>query len=196
MPPIHWDNFTQPGAVARFAVTACVGFGLDLWVKWLAVTHLSQPVSVIEFIPGWLHFTYTENHGAVFGLGQGMRWIFLIASIGAIAFLTLLFLQSGGRRFHQLVLGLLLAGVMGNMYDRVVFGYVRDMLHALPAWHWSDLIASLPPYPIFPWIFNLADSYLCVGIFLMLVHGLFEKSESPAAPSASLTASKSASSDS
>jgi signal peptidase II len=88
-------------------------------------------------------------------------------SIGAILFLTYLFATSKRRQwFYQLVLGLLLAGVLGNMYDRVVYGYVRDMIHALP--RWPDL---------FPWIFNVADSLLCVGVGLMVLYSFLHGSE-------------------
>ena len=50
------------------------------------------------------------------------------------------------------------------MYDRIVFGYVRDMIHALPRWP-----------NLFPWIFNVADSMLCVGVFLLIVYSLLHK---------------------
>lgn len=155
------DNFRRPAALARFLLTMAVGLGIDLWTKVLAQTHLngSEP---IEFIHGWLHFTYTVNRGAVFGIGQGQRPLFLVVSVLAILFLSYLFATSGRQRFYQVVLGMLLAGVLGNLYDRYHFGYVRDMIHALPRWPNA-----------FPWIFNVADSLLCVGVFFMIVYSLF-----------------------
>jgi signal peptidase II len=156
------ENLSSPAAMARFVLTTVAGVWLDLWSKALAVEHLKEGRRGIAFIPGYLHFDYTENHGAVFGIGQGQRTLFLLVSVGAIAFLTYLFAQSGKQRWYQVLLGMLLAGVLGNLYDRFTYGYVRDMLHALPKWG------------VFPWIFNVADSLLCVGVFLMLVHGLFQ----------------------
>src|SRR5690606_17589022 len=126
-------------------------------------------------IPGWLRFEYTENHGAVFGLGQGQRLLFLVVSVAAVGFLSYLFASSGRRRLMQVVLGMLLAGVLGNMYDRVSFGYVRDMIHALPGRAWPGTTT-----PIFPWIFNIADSLLCAGVAMMLLLNFFEKSPQPA----------------
>jgi len=71
----------------------------------------------------------------------------------------------------------LLAGVLGNLYDRLVFGYVRDMIHALPAWP-----------NLFPYIFNVADSLLCVGVAMMIVYSIFRsphpKAENEHAPEA------------
>jgi signal peptidase II len=162
----------SPAALCRFFLTAAAGLTLDLWTKWLAF----QSVHVItlpdgqvrayagdpyQVIPGWLQFEVTANQGAVFGLGQGLRVIFIIASLGAAAFLTYLFTQSGKKWGTQIVLGMLLAGVLGNLYDRARLGYVRDMIRALPRW----------PH-FFPWIFNVADSLLCVGVGLMILHSL------------------------
>lgn len=158
------SNFQSPAALARFFLTTVAGVGLDLWTKHLAVEQLGDG-SRVAFLPGWLHFEYTQNYGAVFGLGQGQRWLFVAVSIGAILFLSYLFAASKRRQwFYQLVLGILLAGVLGNMYDRIVYGYVRDMIHALPRW----------PH-LFPWIFNVADSLLCVGVGLMVLYSFLHR---------------------
>jgi signal peptidase II len=154
-------NFRSPAALMRFLLTTALGLGLDLWTKVLAEQHL-RDAPPIRFIPGWLHFTYTENRGAVFGIGQGQRSLFLVVSVLAIGFLTYLFATSGRQRFYQFVLGMLLAGVLGNLYDRYHYGYVRDMIHALPRWPNA-----------FPWVFNIADCLLCVGVFFMIVYSLF-----------------------
>jgi signal peptidase II len=156
--------FASPVSLLLFFGTTIIGVALDQWSKVLAVQHLSGERPAVHFIPGWLHFTYTENGGAVFGLGQGRRWLFIIVSIGAIACLTYQFSTSGRQRMYQFILGLLLAGVLGNMYDRIAFGYVRDMIHALPRWP-----------NLFPWIFNVADSMLCVGVFLLIVYSMIHK---------------------
>lgn len=179
------DNFRSPVGLLLFVGTTIVGLALDLWTKALAVDHLrGQPA--IHFITDWLHFTYTENHGAVFGIGQGKRYLFIAVSVAAIGFLGYLYALSAGRRFYQFMLGMLLAGVLGNMYDRTVFGYVRDMIHALPGIYWPDFIARFLPselarQSVFPWVFNVADSLLCVGVFLMIVYSLFHRPLEPTA---------------
>jgi signal peptidase II len=146
---------------------------------------LEAPSSEYAFIPGWLHFHYTVNQGAVFGLGQGQRVLFIGVSLAAIVFLTYLFAASGRQRFYQVILGMLLAGVLGNMYDRIVFGHVRDMIYALPGWHWPawfhHLLPMLPP-EVFPWIFNVADTLLCTGVFLMIVYSALGKGARHAVP--------------
>ncbi len=166
-------NFKSPAALFRFVGVCAIGLTLDLSTKVFAVRYLANGESY-EAIPGWLNFTYTGNHGAVFGLGVGLRWLFVAVSVLAIGFLTWLFAQSRGQRFYQILLGLLLAGVLGNMYDRITLGYVRDMILALPGWHWPGTW-HLGPYPaaergVFPYIFNVADTLLCTGVFLMIVY--------------------------
>lgn len=174
-------NLKSPAALSRFFLTAIIGLAVDLWTKWFAFQKLVHHVVVgpegsqafpsrgpYRFIPGWLEFTAHTNDGAVFGIGQGRQWLFIVISVAAIAFLTYLFATSGRQRFYQFILGMLLAGVLGNMYDRVRLGYVRDMIHALPAFHWPGT-----EFPVFPWIFNIADCLLCVGVGLMVVYSLF-----------------------
>ena len=144
----------------RLVLTAAIGIAIDLWTKYLAQTHLNRPAAPIQFLDGFLHFTYVENHGAVFGLGQGYRWLFVAVSILAIGFVAYMFAQAPRRWWYQLTLGMLLAGILGNLYDRICFGYVRDMIHALPQWPKA-----------FPWVFNVADSLLCVSIAILVASG-------------------------
>jgi signal peptidase II len=197
--PIPTDNFKNPAAVARFFLVCLIGLGLDLWSKHYAFTHLADAAapltdprpSVVKFIPGWLHFEITINRGAVFGLGQGQKWLFLAVSVVAIVFLSYLFATSHHQRLYQVILGMLLAGVLGNMYDRIAYGYVRDMIHALPHWKWPGAWQVLS-YPgegreVFPFIFNVADILLCVGVGLMIIYSLFthtpkEEKKSEGAP--------------
>jgi len=169
------DNLKNPKALSRFIGTCAVGLAIDLWTKHAAVERLKESRDVIEFIPGWLHFEYTENHGAVFGIGQGQWLLFVVVSVFAIGLLTYLFTTGSKKPLPQMVLGMLLAGVLGNMYDRVSYSYVRDMIHALPGWV-NPLRGLFPSWQyVFPWIFNIADVMLCTGVGLTSVLGLFHK---------------------
>jgi signal peptidase II len=192
------DNFKSSAALSRFFLVCLIGVGLDLWTKNYSFAHLARadapPIDgrprVVEFVKGWVQFEITTNHGAVFGLGQGQKVLFLVVSVVAIGFLSWLFATSKRQRVYQFILGMLLAGVLGNMYDRIVYGYVRDMIHALPGWKWPGAW-QLGGYPgngreVFPFIFNVADILLCVGVFLMIVYSLFapnpEKKKASAEP--------------
>ena len=186
------SNLRSPAAVARFLLTAAIGLFLDLYTKHTAFIKLASGLPFRDtgndgklhwlvrpkseflathgypFIRDWIHFHVTVNEGAVFGIGQGQRWLFLVISGAAIWFLTYLFTTSGKQRFFQFLLGILLAGVLGNLYDRFQFGYVRDMIYALPGWNWPGTKRE-----IFPWIFNVADILLCIGVGLTFFYSVF-----------------------
>jgi signal peptidase II len=168
----------SPMSFVRFLVPAVVGLVADLWLKaWSFPGGVPQqaaggpplesgrqphvPVAVIE---NFLGFQTTVNYGAVFGIGQGMASFFLIFSILAMGMILAVFLTS--RRSHWIVhiaLGLITAGALGNLYDRAMFGGVRDMLRFYVTWY--------------PYIFNLADVWLCVGVPLLMLRWLFMKEE-------------------
>lgn len=180
-------NFRSAPALLAFALTAVLGLTTDLVTKAVAFQQLAPlgvryveergrheivlppdgKLIVVEGIPGWLHFQGMVNEGAVFGIGQGQRWFFVAISILATGFILRLFAASGDHRFYQFVLGMLLAGVLGNMYDRVNFGFVRDMIFMLPGRRWPGTGKE-----IFPWIFNIADTMLCVGVGMIFLYVL------------------------
>lgn len=185
-------GFSSGAALARLLVTAIAGLTIDLVTKvWafreLMINQVVGPEGSVRidshtyaFLPGWLHFHVTANQGAVFGMGQGNRWLFVAVSLLAIGFLLYLFATSApGQRLYQIVVGMLLAGVLGNLYDRVAFGYVRDMIYIFPGRTWPAWLADALPQswawtraPLFPWIFNVADALLCTGVALMLVYSV------------------------
>jgi signal peptidase II len=154
------DSLLSVSSMLRLILVTGIGLALDLWTKTLARTHLESTQREIEFIPGWLHFKYVGNPGAVFGLGAGQRTFFVLVSVAAVAFLFYLFIASHRRQwFYQIIIAMLMAGVLGNLYDRVTYGYVRDMINIFPAWP-----------KLFPWVFNIADSLLCIGVPLMFLY--------------------------
>jgi signal peptidase II len=189
----------SPAALASLLIVTLTGLGLDLFTKvWafkaLMYESVTSPDGTLQvqsrtytFLPGWLHFHVTANPGAVFGLGEGNRWIFVAVSVAAIAFLVYLFATSAPhQRVYQIIVGMLMAGVLGNLYDRLLFGYVRDMIYMLPGRTWPTWLANRLPAdwqwtrgPVFPWIFNVADTLLCTGVALMLVYSLVATRKSP-----------------
>lgn len=173
---LSFRNFRSPVALICFVLTMLVGFGVDQWTKKASFSQLCNGVETLSngrivpidprrviVVPGWVQLDVTCNQGAVFGIGQGQRPLFVAVSIAAILFISYLFATSGNQHFYQIVLGMLLAGVLGNLYDRIQYGFVRDMIHALP----DKYVFG---YPAFPWIFNVADSLLCVGVGFMIIY--------------------------
>jgi lipoprotein signal peptidase len=105
------------------------------------------------------------NQGALFGFGQGANSIFAVVSLLASIGIILWSCRSAARAQGYLcvTLGLILAGTLGNFYDRVVFGGVRDFLH----WHWGV------DWPVF----NVADCCLVLGAGLLMLDAFFRKEE-------------------
>ena len=112
----------------------------------------------VEVIPGLLNLQLTLNTGAVFGMGQGARPMFIAVSIVALVVILFLLYRSprNGWLYH-VGLALILGGALGNLYDRVFYSAVRDMLHMLPS------------TGLWPWIFNPADVALLAGVGMVLV---------------------------
>ena len=129
---------------------------LDQVTKHLVRQSLVNPPKKVELIPGVLCFQYLENRGAVWGLFQGKYDLLSIISIGIlILFIYLMVRIPRGRRYVVMyfVMLFIVAGAIGNLIDRIVFGFVTDFIY-------FELIN-------FP-IFNVADIYVTVAIFVLL----------------------------
>ena len=127
--------------------------GVDQLTKWIVFFNSesleSDPISII----GLFKLTYVENDGMAFGWLSDHRWVFIVASIiGIIAISVYLFRFSKDTRLTKIGLALVLGGGIGNMIDRTVLGFVIDMIQ-------MSFLGSL-----FPWVFNVADSCVCVGV--------------------------------
>jgi len=121
-----------------------------------------RPVTVV---PKVLDFTLVLNQGAVFGMGAGKRWLFIMFTVGAIGLGLWMF---GAWTRHRdwvahVSLGLLLSGGLGNLYDRLQFACVRDFIHPLPA-------VTIGSWEVWPYVSNVADALLIIGIVGLMWH--------------------------
>ena len=140
--------------VILIAIIAGV-IGLDQLTKWLTVVNLEE----WESFPLWqdvFHFTYVKNTGMAFGMMQNHRWVFMVFSTVAIIGLAIyLFRFRPESRWMQVSLAMIIGGGIGNMIDRVALGYVIDFID-------FTLIDFA--------VFNVADSFVCVGAGMMIVY--------------------------
>jgi lipoprotein signal peptidase len=114
----------------RIWPVAVVGLAVDLWSKDLAFKHLTSDSPVV-LIPHVLSLRKVVNPGAMLGLGQGLGFMFMAASILALLFVIYLFAHSDrSRRSLHVGLGLVLAGALGNLYDRTF--HVADAVWGPP----------------------------------------------------------------
>lgn len=148
---------------------------------YLLIPH-HDPVVAISKV---LEFTLVYNPGAVFGIGAGQRWFFVLFTAAALA-AGLLYFAKGTRardRATQIGIALILAGGLGNLYDRVLFACVRDFIHPLPGMklpfglHWPGGGSD----EVWPWISNLADLYLIIGVVIVMIVVLRGSRENKAA---------------
>lgn len=128
-----------------------------------------RPVTVV---PGLLNFTLVLNPGAVFGMGPGQRGFFIGFTVLALVFGLAMFAKWTGPRdsFAHAAIGLLVGGGLGNLYDRLTFACVRDFIHPLPGLKWPGGMTILGNEEVWPYVSNLADLFLLIGIVMLLIH--------------------------
>lgn len=136
---------------------AAVVAALDQASKYLMVHVLDLPGRAKIEISGIFDFSYVQNYGASFGMlsgGIGSRIILSLISTG-VAFGLAYWLGTLRRSVAAAGVSLVIGGAVGNLYDRVAYGYVVDFID------FSGLY--------FPWVFNVADAAINVGVALLLL---------------------------
>lgn len=136
-----------------FFLVALLGYALDrvtkLWVRHSLPLYHSIPV-----LPPFLSWTHIENTGAAFSILNGRLWLFI--AVGIIAGAVVVAAVWRNRKSYspalKAVLGMLLAGICGNLTDRIFRHRVTDFIH-------------VPHWPIF----NVADSLVVVSVILLFL---------------------------
>jgi signal peptidase II len=114
----------------------------------------------------------TENTGAAFGLLQGWTGALSVVAIAIIAAIVVSASRAGAIHPALMVaMGLVLGGALGNLYDRVTLGYVRDFIEI-----YGPHLQIGNTYYTFP-VFNVADSGITVGVIIVMAILLFSKDE-------------------
>lgn len=135
---------------------------VDQMSKFILEAFLNLGDSV-TIIPGFFSITYVRNTGAAFSILEGKMIFFYIITIVAVIAMTYYLIKTPKERLWQrLSLILMISGALGNFIDRMAFQYVRDFLD----------------FTIFGYdfaIFNLADTFLVIGVLLLLVDTYLEE---------------------
>jgi signal peptidase II len=158
-------------------------YALDRVTKYF-VLHAIDPDRPIVVVPNFFHLVNITNTGAAFGSFKNNNTFFIVISCAAALFALILLLarprhaHSGDAKsvwwtpkvWRNLSLALLLAGVLGNLTDRLLYSHVIDFLL-------FDLhIPFAHPWPAF----NVADSCICIAVVFFIIHSLHSEKKEPA----------------
>ncbi|MDD2365293.1 MAG: signal peptidase II [Desulfuromonadaceae bacterium] len=148
-----------------FAVIAILGIIVDQITK-VAIDSSMQLFDSIPVIENFFHITYVRNRGAAFSFLSNASWrlpFFITVSLVASLVILIAFRKlRDDQKLAHISLALIFSGAVGNLIDRVRLGEVIDFLDA----HWYR-----HHWPAF----NIADSLICVGVFLLAVDMLLEE---------------------
>jgi signal peptidase II len=132
----------------------------DQVTKWLVLQNVGRD-ELIPVVPGFLNFVHVHNTGAAFGMLKDSNLFFvLLAIIALIVIGVLARKQAFSATATRIGAALLIAGILGNLTDRLLHGYVVDFLDVILPWygHWPA--------------FNIADSCICLAAGLFIFDGL------------------------
>lgn len=135
---------------------------LDQFTKHLIRSHMTIG-DMITVIPGFFSITYIRNTGAAWGMMSGLNSLLIGLSIIMLAIL-IIFRSSfiTDTLIHKIAAGLMIAGIVGNLIDRMRLGYVVDFLH---------FYIGKYQFPSF----NVADSAICIGVALYIFSQFLEQ---------------------
>ena len=140
-------------------------FIIDLIVK-LIVKFNMKVGDTISIIPHFFKIEYLQNTGAAFSSFEGGRYVLIGISL-IIYFLLINYIKKNeiSRKIEIIALGLILGGLVGNLIDRIFYGYVIDYLS----------------FEIFGYsfaVFNLADSFIVISVILLIIDMILVEIES------------------
>src|SRR6266576_3496280 len=141
-------------------------YALDQITKYWILRHVDSD-SNLEIIRRWFYLVNVPNTGAAFGSFKNNNAFFIVLSLIAMVAVLSILLRKQGRpdAWRDLSLALLLAGVMGNLTDRIVHGHVTDFLL------FNLHIRFANPLPAF----NVADSCICIAVISFIIHTLRQR---------------------
>lgn len=147
--------------MAAYVIIGIIIFIIDQFSKFLLTRYLYLGQS-LPLIRNIFHITLVHNTGSAFGIFKNQGLFFVIISLAVIAFIILYWIKEPKKlqkeKLLKLGLVLILSGALGNLADRLRFGYVIDFLD----------------FRIWP-VFNLADSSITIGTILIIYQTIFMK---------------------
>lgn len=130
---------------------------IDQIIKYFVSAYL-QPVGSVSVIDNIFSLTYVENKGVAFGMFSDMRWIFVaLTSILLVIIIFYMFKKRPKGKFFYVCAALIIGGGIGNLIDRIFYGYVIDYIS----------LSFFPP------VCNFADYCITAGTIMLVIYLLF-----------------------
>lgn len=146
----------------RYYLIAIVVVLFDQWTKWLIVKNMELGES-ITLIDGFLYITSHRNKGAAWGILQDqMLFFYIVTVIVVIGLIYYLHKHTSDSFFQRISISFILGGAIGNFIDRLFRKEVVDFI---------DVMIFTYDYPIF----NVADSFLFIGVVLFLIATFYDE---------------------
>lgn len=139
----------------KIYIISLIIFILDQISKSIISTYLKLNDS-IEIIKDFFYIRYINNKGASWGILENNRFLLIFLSVIAIIIIIRYSYSFKKTKLNTYGFGLLLGGILGNLSDRIMFGYVKDFL---------DFIIFRYDFPVF----NIADISIVVGVMLLII---------------------------
>lgn len=166
-------NYIKQAKIELIVLFAALA--VDLITKALVAANIPLGGSV-TVIPNFLYFTYIHNYAAAFGSRFGLDKLFgetgttvffIVLTFVAIGFFAYFMYRNREKSLvYRLAFALIIGGAIGNLVDRMAFGYVRDFVQIV---YFGLTIFGQTSFAIF----NIADAALCVGVAMFLVYYIF-----------------------
>lgn len=135
-------------------IFSLIFFIIDLISKILVINTIKKE---IVLIPNFLSFNKVSNEGAAFSILNGGRIFFILLGVAVIIYIVKYMLKSINNKVEILSYSLILGGIIGNLFDRIVYGKVVDFI-------------SFKIFGYYFPIFNLADSMIVIGAILLIIN--------------------------
>ncbi len=183
----------SPRAWVILLAVTFIGFTADIYTKSVAFQNITSSPVILErdqllSNPNWtpipmhqgvvaipgriLNFRLVLNDGAIFGIGSRQRVFFITFTLIALLIAGWIFGRHTTSKnvIAHIALGLILGGGLGNLYDRIFIGRVRDFMYLFPDRHLPfELSWPGSNSELFPWIFNTGDVLLLTGMGLLMI---------------------------
>lgn len=137
----------------RIYVVSLIFFLIDLISKILILNHNNYPLTIIN---NFFYIDKVTNEGAAFSSFSGYQIILILIAIIVLIYINKTIIKEINTKLGIISISMLIGGILGNLFDRIFYNKVIDFLSF-----------KLSNY-MFP-IFNLADTFICIGIILLII---------------------------